>query len=137
MEVSSEVAILPIQLLGKCSLEAKNFEMDDLALIGLSTLEEIAKGIFNHPHIMSLKIDTVLTALILKLEEISKLTFTQDKSTPIDLLTHPFRQMKNSLEEEPVKNHPHTPFVQQELDRVLGEFQELKLSEKPSKYSWI
>lgn len=126
-EMGPEISVPSIKTLGELTLEAKDLGLEDLSVKGSVTLDEIGKGILKHPRFMFLKIDDIFISLISEMEKVSKLTFTQNKGISIDYLTEPFRNLKLGLEQEPVKNHPHAPIIQLELDRVLGEFEALGL----------
>ncbi len=61
------------------------------------------------------------------MEEISKELYRNDKNTPLEVIRNPFMQLRIAIEDSKNREHPTVILVLNEIERVLGEFQELEL----------
>lgn len=120
-------ASLPLNSIGKMTQEAQSYDLDDVAIKASITLQQIGKKILDDDPSLQLPIQDMFFTILGRLEKIAQTTFRKDKTTNIDVLIHPFRDMKHWFTEEKYKNHPDAAAIVNDLERVMGEFEALEM----------
>lgn len=117
----------PLFYLGKCLKRAMKKELHDVRDRAACTLEEVAKAILADIDLSFLEIQDLFAGIITYLDEIEKDTFRHNKSVLIDSLMRPFLNLKELFSTEKMAKHQDTVVILQRINRVLGEFEALKL----------
>jgi hypothetical protein len=121
------LARYPLHYLGKFADRAEQHHMAEVGVKATLTLLEVAKTMAAEIDMTYLVIKDPYISLINHLYDIAKETFKQDKSIPIEVLTHPFRELKELFSTEKLANHQDTPEIMAKLNNVLGEFDALQM----------
>lgn len=116
----------PLHFIGRFAHQAQENKMQDVALKTNFILLEIAKTIITEIDVTYQELKDPMLSIITHLNEIAKETFRQDKNTNINILIQPFRDLKELLNNPRIASHQDLPIIQQNLDRVLGEFAALE-----------
>lgn len=124
--VDLSLTALPLHYMQKATLSALKQGFSDAGVKGIMGLLEVFEAISKTKDLAYQEIKIPLITLITTLEEISKEMFRQDKQIKFQILKSPFLQMAQSMENEPLKGHRDTPFLIQQINRILGEFQALE-----------
>ena len=119
------LAFHPLIFLGKFAVKATENKFQNVGILGICTLLEVAKEITNQD-LTYLEIQEPFLCLIGQLENISKEIFRQDKQTKIMILMEPFLEIKKLFISEKMVNHQDTLVIMKDLDRVIAELQILE-----------
>lgn len=119
------IANPPIHFLEEFALAAQKAKMGDIGDYASCVLIEVAKKILTEVDITYLEIRDAFFAIINALEEISKESFRQDKNISMQVLNQPLRELKSLFQTEALQKHQDTAIIQQDIDRVTGEFDAL------------
>lgn len=117
---------LSIHYLKKLTLVSMDKGQLDVGVKASIGLMELTKDISQVKDIAYQELKVPMITLITTLEEIAKETFKKDKKIKIQILMDPFIRVAQILEQEPLKSHVDTPFLMQQINRILGEFQALE-----------
>lgn len=90
-------------------------------------LSEVANQLLTEIDVTYLELQDPFLSIINGLEIIAKGEFQRNKSINIAILEQPFKELKTLFEQGKVKDHPDTPVIMQNINRVLGEFDALRL----------
>jgi hypothetical protein len=117
----------PLRFLGKLAKRAQDEGLEETAIKASCILVEVAKSILKDIDIKYLEIKDPYLSIINGLENLAKGTFRRDKMTNISLLMQPFKDLKELFQSQKTADHPDTPVIMQNIDRVLGEFEALQV----------
>ena len=117
--------LLPLHYIDKCSLSSVHKGYTDVGVKATIGLLELMKALSQAKGLEYQEIKPHLFKLITTLESIAKELFRQDKSTKIQILIAPFSEIAHTLDQEPFKDHPDTPVLIQQIQRIIGEFEAL------------
>ncbi len=115
----------PTHFLAKFGLKAQQHHYEEVAMLTTSSLTEIAKTIMTDIDIAYAELQEPFRAIITGLNALAKGTFKKHKDTSISILKEPFLQIKMLFQSEKMVQHPDTPVILAELDRVLDEWDTL------------
>lgn len=121
------LATYPVVYLGKFAIQAQKNNLPEVGVKATLTLLEVARTLANEIDPTYLVIKDAYFSIITQMHEIAKEAFRQDKSTRIDLLTQPFRDLKELFSSEKLVNHPDTSLIISQIDNVLAEFDALEM----------
>lgn len=121
------LSIYPLQYIGKFSDLAVEENLDVIADKAACTLVEVGKSLINDTDIQYQNIKEPFLCIIKQLEEIAKSIFRKDKSTNIALLILPFQDLKELFKSPKTAAHQDSPVILSDLDRVIGQFEQLEL----------
>jgi hypothetical protein len=124
---SKGIANLPLHFLGEFARYAQKKGLSEASIKAMLTLQEVARNLLEDPQVMQLPLKEVFIPLIAQLEKLSKESFKRDKSISVSLLIQPFQDLKAELQTERMAAHPDTPWILQDIDRVMGEFEALEM----------
>jgi hypothetical protein len=124
-EADFSLVLLPLHYIDKCTLDALRKGFPDVGIKGTIGLLELAKALTQQKGLEYQDIKAPMIKLITTLEAISKETFRNDKSTNIQVLMTPFIELSQLMEQGAFKGHADTPFIIQQINRIIGEFQTL------------
>lgn len=116
---------LPLHFLENFVQKARDHELREVVLNSSIVLFEVARSMLMDADLREKDIGIPLVGIIEQMENLSKEEFKEDKTTPISLLTEPFRDLKSLIQDE-LPSFASSPRVVAELDRVLVEFQALE-----------
>lgn len=116
------LATYPLLTLGRASLAALENNLKETAVKGGIILLEIAKAIIKEVDITYVELKSPFFTLIDNLDKLSKEMFKQDKNISIPLLTQPFYQLKEILNDPKVTNHQDYSIIHAEIERILAEY---------------
>ena len=117
----------PTHLLVESALKAQAGGREKIAVIGSFTLLEAASTILKEVDLQYCSILEPFLAMINGILSITKNSFQKDKTTNILLLAKPFMDLKLAFNDPKVKDHPDTAAIVDYLDRIVGEFDALRL----------
>jgi hypothetical protein len=112
----------PTHFLAKFGLKALQHHFGEVGVLTTSTLLEIAKTILRDVDVTYSELQEPFQSIINGLDAIAKATFKKEKNTSIQVLTQPFEDLKSLFQLDKMVNHPDTPVIRHEIDRVLEEF---------------
>lgn len=115
-----------VDYIGKFSILAEKNKKPDIALKGTCTLIEISRMIIDEISLTYMDLKDPFFAIIHQLDEIGKEAFRQNKQSVIPLLTAPFQDLKRLFQSPKVGDHPDTPVILAEIDRVSAEWSTLE-----------
>jgi hypothetical protein len=115
----------PTHFLSKFGLKSQQHHFDEVAILTTSTLVEIAKTIINEIDITYMELQDAFRAIINGLDALAKAAFKKNKDTSISVLIEPFQQLQALFQTEKMANHPDTPVILNEINRVLQEWDTL------------
>ena len=118
-------ASLPIHFLEGFIETATEYELKEVTVNSSIVLQEIIKSMIEDPELRGKNLSGVLFSLIGQMEKLATETFKEDKSTPIPLLTEPFRDLQTHLEEK-ISDFPESQAVIAHLKRIVTDFQALQ-----------
>jgi hypothetical protein len=124
-ETDFSLLLLPLHYIDKCSLSSLHKGYTDVGVKATIGLLELMKTLSQAKGLEYQEIKPHLFKLITTLESIAKELFRQDKSTKIQILIAPFSEIAQTLDQEPFKDHLDTPFLIQQIQRIIGEFEAL------------
>lgn len=116
----------PTHFLSKFGLKAQQHHFDEVAVLTTSTLLEVAKTITTTIDLAYTELQEPFQAIINGLAALARETFKKDKHTSFKVLVQPLVDLRSFFQTEKMAQHPDTPVIIQEIDRVLGEFQVLE-----------
>jgi hypothetical protein len=117
----------PLNVLGKIAKRAQEEKLHETVLTASCTFLEVSKVIINDVDVKYYEIKDPFLSIINSLEFLAKDTFRQDKTTNIQLLEQPFKDLKELFHNEKVASHQDMPVLLQNIDRVIGEFDALDI----------
>lgn len=120
------LALHPLMLLGKFATKAVENKFQNVGILAICTLLEVAREVVINQDLTYLEIQEPFLCLVGQLENISKEIFRQDKQTKIVVLMEPFLELKQLFSSEKMVNHLDTPVIMKDLDRVIAELQILE-----------
>jgi len=115
----------PTHFLSKFGLKAQQHHFDEVADLTTSTLLEVAKTIITEIDITYMELQEAFRSIINGLDALAKATFQKNKNTSIAVLIEPFQQLRALFLMPKMANHPDTPVILAEIDRVLAEYDTL------------
>lgn len=121
------LASAPLRFIGKCGKRALDAGLEETALTASCTLFEVGKAILTEIDISYYEIKDPFLSIINGTEILSKGAFKQDKSMNLILLIQPFKDLKTLFESGKAKEHQDTPIIVANIDRVIGEFEALRM----------
>lgn len=116
----------PLHYAGKLAIHDMQRGFPDVGVKATLGLLELARRITQLKDLAYLDLKPIFVSLISILDNIAKESFKLNKEINIKLLTQPFYQLSSLLQSEPMKSHPDTPVISQQINRVLTEFQALE-----------
>lgn len=125
-EYDPTMASLPLHFLHKFTRLAQERGYKEIAENSSISLFEIAKTLLQEHKTYRKGLGMVMLKIISNMEEIAQETFKEDKNTPIQFLTHPFRELKTLIESAELSTFTEREPVKEDLSRVLAEFQALE-----------
>jgi hypothetical protein len=125
-EYDPAMAALPLHFLQKFTRLALDRGHKEVAENSSISLFEIAKTLLHEHKTYKKGLGMVMLKIISNMEEVAQETFKEDKNTPIQLLTHPFRELKELLETSELGTFLEKDQVKEGLSRVLAEFEALE-----------
>lgn len=117
------LSLYPLINLGKFATKAVENKFQNVGILALCTLREIAKEIVSGQDLTYMEIQESFLCLIGQMENISKELFKLDKTTKIMILIEPFIEIKELFEGDKMMNHQDKEVIVKDLERVIGEFQ--------------
>lgn len=121
------MASAPLRFIGKCGKRAQDEGLEETALTASCTLFEVGKAILTEIDITYYEIKDPFLSIINGMEILSKGAFQRDKNMNLILLIQPFKDLKALFETGKAKGHQDTPIIMSNIDRVIGEFEALRL----------
>ena len=112
----------PTHVLGKLALKALQYQFNEVAALGTSTLLEVAKTMINEVDLSYGELQEPFDAIINNIDHIGQATFKKDKSINPRLIAQPFRELKELFQNKKVENLQDTPFILQHIDNILAEY---------------
>lgn len=119
------LASAPLNYIGKCGKRAQDHGFDESVLTASCVLLEVAREMITEIDLSYYEIKDAFLSIINGMEVLSNEAFKRDKTTNINLLMQPFKDLRAMFENEKMKNHQDTPIIVQNIDRVLGEYEAL------------
>lgn len=116
----------PLHYLGRFTREALVKNWNEVVDTSQFTLLAVSKQLLSLD-LTYLEIRDPFLSVINTLEEIAKESFKHNKSANLTLIIQPFRDLKALFDNEKMANHPDTPVIMQNIDRVIGEFEALEM----------
>jgi len=120
-------AIHPLHYIGKFADEALEKNLDVVTEKASCTLVEIGKCLVEDIDIQYQNLKDPFFSIIKHLEEIAKGIFRKDKTINIALLILSFQELKELFKNEKIATHQDTPIIISDIDRVIGQFEQLEL----------
>lgn len=117
----------PLRFLGMVTREAQLRRIPEVGHKATCILLEIARVILVEIDITYLELQDPFFSIIDNLDNIAKEMFRQDKSMSIQVLTQPFRDLKELFNSDIARAHQDTPVILIEIDRVLAEYSALEM----------
>jgi hypothetical protein len=124
-EFDLSMVAFPTHFLTKFGLKAQQHHFDEVAVLTTGTLSEIAKTILTEIDVTYAELQQPFRAILNGLDALAKGTFKKRKDTSVSILIEPFLQVKTLLQTERMANHPDTPLILQEINRILEEWEAL------------
>lgn len=121
------LTIHPLHYIGKFAEEALEKHLDVVADKASCTLVEIGKSLINDVDVQYQNLKDPFFSIIEQLEDIAKSVFRKDKTINVALLILPFQDLKELFKSEKVAAHQDTPAIVADIDRVIGQFEQLEL----------
>jgi hypothetical protein len=125
-EFDLSMVTFPTHFLSKFGLKAQQHHFDEVAVLTTSTLLEVANAITTTVDLHYTELQEPFQAIINGLAALARETFKKDKHTNFKVLVQPLVDLKSFFQTEKMAQHPDTPVIIQETDRVLGEFEVLE-----------
>ena len=125
-DIMESIRIHGNEKVGKFVKSALNKGYDDVGEMTSCTLEEVAKFIVNEIDLTYLEIRDLYVGIINCLEDIAKQLFKHNKNISVQLLMLSFENLKKLFSQDKMKNHQDTTVIQQNIRRVLTEFETLQ-----------
>lgn len=116
----------PTHFLSKFGLKAQQHHFAEVADLTTSTLLEIARTILSEIDVTYAELQEPFRAILNGLDAIAKGSFKKDKNTSIQVLIQPFKEIKALFDTEKMDNHPDTPVILNEIERITDEFTALE-----------
>lgn len=116
----------PLFFLNKFAKRALERDFPEVGTKATFVLLEVSKIIVTEIDVTYGDLKDPFLAIINHLEEIAKETFRKNKSINLNILTQPFKDLKELFDNPKVASHQDQPVIVQDLDRVLGEFAALE-----------
>lgn len=126
-QVDISLVPFPIFYIGTCGKKAVQHNLSDVGYKSALTLLEVGKRILTENDVTRTSLEKPYVSIIRQLEEVSKESFRQDKSTPLSRLSGPFQELKAIFQSERYAAHSDAPVIITELERVLGDFANLEI----------
>ena len=117
----------PLYFIHKFIKESQQANMPDISVKASLALLEVSRVIGTELDITYTNLQETFFNIISQLEEIAKETFRQDKTVNIQILTQPFKELKELFSTEKLSQHEDRLVIVADIDRVLGEFNALEL----------
>lgn len=121
-------AVLPLHTLGGFAAYSQDEGYDDVMVKASLTLQELARIVAQAEEVKNVGAALFFQKIVSHLHHLAEEEYKKDKSISLDLITAPFRGLKESLEglgsEE---RHPESDQMVAAVDQVLGEFEALEL----------
>lgn len=116
---------LPLHYLDKLTQQAMEKGFKDIGIKASIGLMSVADAIGGVKEIQYLDIKPAFVKIITTLDMIAKETFKKDKSTKMALLIHPFKELADLINKEPLASHQDRGAIESQLTLVLSEFEAL------------
>ena len=113
---------LPTYFLGQFAVKDIQHGMDEEGNLATTTLMEVAKTILTKIDVTYQEILEPFQTIIHSLNLIAKELFKNDKTINLNVLTQPFKELKQLFETEKMASQQDTPAIIQTIDAVLNEF---------------
>lgn len=120
------LATYPLQYIGGFTVRGLDEGFSEIGNRSIATLMEVSKTIIRESDLRYVSIKETFITIIRGLEEITKETFRKDKSISIELLSHPFHDLKQLFQDEKVIEHQDRIIILHEIDQILSEFTTLQ-----------
>lgn len=115
-----------VDYIGKFCMLAEKKKLPEISLKGTCTLTEASKTIINEIPLTYMDLKDPFFSIIMQLNEIGKEAFRQNKQSSIALLSAPFQDLKILFQSPKVAEHPDTPVILAEIERVMAEWTTLE-----------
>ncbi|MDP1879802.1 MAG: hypothetical protein Q8K60_02535 [Parachlamydiaceae bacterium] len=115
----------PVHFLSKFGLKAQQHHFDEVAMLTISTLLEISKTITQDVDVTYSELKESFQAILNGLDALAKETFRKNKHMNISVLVQPFLDIKEFFSTPKMIKHRDTPFIVQEIDRIVEEYRVL------------
>lgn len=112
--------------IGKFCIMAEKKKLPEISLRGTCTLTEASKTIVKEIPLAYMDLKDPFFSIINQLNEIGKEAFRQNKQSSIALLSAPFQDLKMLFQSPKVADHPDTPAILAEIERVMAEWTTLE-----------
>lgn len=120
------LSTLPIELLGKVTVEAEENGFDDTAIKAELTLVQTGIAILEDDPSMEMPVKDIFLNIISQLELISNSIYNSDPSINLDLLTQTFHQIKDLFSKGKYSAHPDAGVIITAAENVIGTFDALE-----------
>jgi len=117
----------PLHTFNRLTKRAQEAGYSDTIIRASLTLLQLSKMLIAEIDVTYLEIKETFLDIIGKMEALAKDTFKADKSTKIAILMQPFLELKELFSSEKLTSHQDTAAIQQDINRILAEFQTLEL----------
>lgn len=124
--IDLSLTALPLYYVDKLALHAIKKGFQDVGVKATIGLLSVAEAISDRNDLQYMDLKPSFITIISTLDAIAKETFSMDKTTKIPILTQPFRQLAQLLEKESLKGHQDKGVIQDQLTRILAEYQALE-----------
>jgi hypothetical protein len=121
------LASYPLHFMGKFAADAESAKMPEVGVKTSCILLEVARMLLAEIDLTYQDLKEPFFSMITQLDEIGKAIFRRDKTSNFKLLTQPFRDLNNLFSSDRVANHPDTPIIISDINRVLAEYEALEL----------
>lgn len=125
-KIDPSLAALALHFVNKTSLKAAQRGFYDSGIKATVGLLELAKAIAMSKDLLRQDLKSTMIPLIAGLEALAKELFKQNKNTEMQVLTSPFHELARLISQEPFQGHQDAPYLIQQINRILGDFQALE-----------
>lgn len=117
----------PLHTFTRLTDRARESGYSDITIRASLTLLQLSKMLVSEIDVTYLEIKETFLDIIGKMETLAKDSFKADKSIKIAILMQPFLELKELFSSEKLSAHQDTAVIQQDINRILAEFQTLEL----------
>ena len=116
----------PTHFLTKFGLKAQQHHYDEVSVLAVSTLIEIAKTITTDINLEYTELKEPFKSILNGLDALAKGAFKKNKQINIKTLIQPFLDIREFFKTEKMARHPDTPVIEHEIDQLLAEYKTLE-----------
>lgn len=126
-EVAGPLSTLPLVYVSKLLEMSKQHNLAELPDQVSCLLVEVARLLLHQGVELGVSYQEPMASILHTLEEIEMEKFTKNKEIEFDILKKPFKDLVGMMGESQIMEHPDTPSVLAQIERIVGDFSNLEL----------